>query len=154
MVTGQRTVVAGERVPSQLNAMAILAMNPILALQRVPRPLWLLLAIGLYALLHTLGAVQVLVDALPGRRLMSKLYHVIFYAGLATLLWHSMRRPSGKLVISLTMCAGIVDEAHQALSPFRHALVSDIVIDTVAGALAVGFLTWRQRKGAGNTIGI
>lgn len=147
-MTGQRTMVAEGRLPSQLNAMTTLAMNPFLAIQRIPRPLWLILAVGLYALLHMLGAVQELVDALPGRRLMSKIYHVIFYAGLAALLWHSMVRPSAGLVILLTMCAGIADEVHQAMSPFRHALVSDVVIDTLAGAAVVGVLVWRRRAAA------
>lgn len=119
---------------------------------RLPRATWLILAIGLYAVLHALGALQVVVDSLPGRQLASKLYHVIFYGGFAAMVWLSMKRPSAGLAVFLTMCAGIVDEWHQTYSAFRHPLISDVVLDTVAGAIAVAILIWiRKRKGQKST---
>lgn len=118
-------------------------------LGRIPRIGWLVLAVGLYALLHVLGAVQVAVDSLPGRELASKLYHVIFYAGFAAMVWLSMKRPSAKVAVFLTMCAGIADEWHQTYSAFRYPLVSDVVLDTVAGAAAVAILVhFKRRKAA------
>jgi VanZ family protein len=113
---------------------------------RLPRATWLILAIGLYAVLHALGAVQVVVDSLPGRQLASKLYHVIFYGGFAAMVWLSMKRPSAKFAVFLTMCAGIADEWHQTFSAFRHPLVSDVVLDTVAGAVAIGILVQVRRR--------
>lgn len=115
-------------------------------LMSVPRFAWIALAIGLYALLHVLGAVQVLVEGLPGRQVASKLYHVIFYGGFAALLWLSMKKPSAKLAVFLTMCAGIVDEWHQSFNAFRYPQVSDVVLDTVAGAVAVVLISYVRRN--------
>lgn len=117
-------------------------------LSRVPRIGWLVLAVGLYALLHVLGAVQFAVDSLPGRQLASKLYHVIFYGGFAAMVWLSMKRPSAKVAVFLTMCAGIADEWHQTYSAFRYPLVSDVVLDTAAGAVAVAILVHFKRRKA------
>lgn len=138
---------------NEINTLTILVMNLSHTLQRIPKPFWLLLAAGLYALLHVLGAVQVIVDGLPGRQVVSKLYHIVFYAGLAALLWSAMRRPSATLAVFLTMCAGAADEIHQSFSPFRHAQVSDVLIDTLAATAAVAYLAWRARQVARDAAG-
>ena len=122
-------------------------------LQRVPRATWVVIGAVLYVLLHVLGAEQVAVDGLPGRESLSKLYHVIFYAGLASLCWLSMRRPTVLLAVGLTFFAGLGDEWHQSFSAFRHARMSDVAIDTAAGLAAVLLLrAWQVRCAARATL--
>lgn len=100
-----------------------------------PRPFWLSFAGLLYGLLHFFGAMQYAVAHLPGKVPYAVPYHLVFYAGLAALLWLSQKQPSVAKVVLLVMCAGAADEIHQMFLPFRGACVSDVLLDTAAGWL-------------------
>jgi VanZ family protein len=114
----------------------------------VPRNVYLASALILYLIMLSLGAVEPTVDALPGREDYSKLYHVLFYFGLNGMLWFGLRNASVVRLTVLIAIAGGIDELHQYFLPFRHALVSDVVIDTLAGLTAVLILHHvRQRAG-------
>ncbi|MGI4937470.1 MAG: VanZ family protein, partial [Janthinobacterium lividum] len=100
--------------------------------QRLPRFFHLTLALVLYLLMLYLGTIESTVDKLPGRENWSKLYHLVFYFGLACFLWFGLVRP-GRLKISLlVMLAGAIDEFHQYFLPFRQARISDVLLDTAA----------------------
>lgn len=114
----------------------------------IPRHIYLATAILLYLLMLALGAVEPTVQALPGREDFSKIYHLLFYFGLAGLLWFGLRNASVRTVTLLIAVAGAVDELHQYSLPFRHALVTDVLIDTIAG-LAATLMLHQLRRHAG-----
>jgi VanZ family protein len=112
----------------------------------IPRQIYLAAAILLYVLMLAMGAIEPTVDALPGRENFSKIYHVLFFFGLGGLLWFSLRNPSVRTVTLLTAVAGAIDEFHQYFLPFRHALIADVLIDTVAGLTAALILHYLRRQ--------
>jgi VanZ family protein len=112
----------------------------------IPRPIYLATAILLYLLMLGMGAVEPTVDALPGRDNYSKIYHVLFFFGLAGLLWFGLRAPSVRAVTLLIATAGAIDELHQYFLPFRHALITDVGIDTLAGFTAAVILHHLRRQ--------
>jgi VanZ family protein len=114
----------------------------------VPRNVYLASALILYLLMLSLGAVEPTVDALPGREDFSKLYHLLFYFGLNGLLWFGLKNASVMRLTLVIAAAGGIDELHQYFLPFRHARISDVVIDTLSGLTAVLILHHvRQRAG-------
>jgi VanZ family protein len=116
-------------------------------LTRVPRPLYLAIALTLYVLLLWMGGHQPSVDHLPGRADFSKVYHLVFYSGWWCLAWLSMRRPGVAAAVALTVLAGAGDEFHQYFLPFREARVTDVLIDGCA-ALAGAWLMQVLRRRA------
>jgi len=116
-------------------------------LTRVPRPLYLAIALTLYVLLLWMGGHQSSVDHLPGRADFSKVYHLVFYSGWCCLIWLSMRRPGVAAAVALTVLAGAGDEFHQYFLPFREARVTDVLIDGCA-ALAGAWLMQVLRRRA------
>jgi VanZ family protein len=114
----------------------------------IPRGIYLASAILLYVLMLAMGAVEPTVDALPGREDFSKIYHVLFFSGLAGLLWFGLRSASVRAVTLLIAAAGAIDELHQYFLPFRHARIADVLIDTIAGLMAA-FILHQLRRHAG-----
>jgi VanZ family protein len=112
----------------------------------VPRRIYLAVAVSLYLLMLILGAIEPTVDALPGREDYSKVYHVLFYSGLSGLLWFGVRNASVGMITVLIALAGAIDEIHQYFLPFRHARVSDVLLDTVAGLVAALILHHMRRR--------
>jgi VanZ family protein len=113
---------------------------------RIPRGFYLALASFLYLLMLYMGMIESSVQALPGRANLSKVYHLVFYAGLAGMLWFGARRPAILKVTALVMIAGAIDELHQYFLPFREARFSDVLIDTISALTAVVLLfLLRQR---------
>ena len=123
-----------------------------LLLTTLPRWALVMFAVCLYALLLYLGGIAPVVDALPGRELHSKVYHVVFYFSLSGILWFCCRRPTVAKVTALVACAGFLDEAHQHFLTFRHARLSDIVIDTCAGLAAALILHSLQKRVTKNAL--
>ena len=85
-----------------------------------------------------------------------KTCHLTEYALLAWLLWRAIRRPVKDdprpwrwaeaglaLAVVFTYAAG--DELHQFFVPTRTPMVSDVLIDTCGGAVALFLLWLRQR---------
>ncbi len=95
--------------------------------------------------------------------------HLTEYAVLALLLWRAIRQtvgknthalvapasgaggwswPDARLVLLLVMFYAATDEFHQSFIPTRTSLVSDVLIDTVGGAVALVALwifgRWRK----------
>lgn len=93
-----------------------------------------------------LGMIENTVDNLPGRENWSKLYHLVFYAGLASMLWFGLLKSGIVRVTLLVMLAGMIDEIHQYFLPFRHGRLSDVLLDTVAALLAVLLLAWLRGR--------
>lgn len=118
----------------------------------LPRWALVMFACCLYALLIYLGGIKPAVEALPGRELHSKVYHVIFYFGLGGLFWFCCRRPSVLKVTALVACAGCLDEIHQHFLAFRHARLSDVAIDTCAGLTAALILHVLRQRATKNAI--
>jgi VanZ family protein len=112
----------------------------------IPRVIYIAVAIVIYVLMLAFGAIEPTVEALPGRESFSKIYHVLFFFGLAGLLWFGLRNPSVKIVTSLVAVAGAIDELHQFFLPFRHALFADVLIDTAAGLTAALILHHLRRQ--------
>jgi VanZ family protein len=114
----------------------------------VPRKVYLATAFILYLLMLSMGAIEPTVDALPGRENYSKIYHMLFYFGLNGMLWFGFRNASVRWLTALIAVAGAIDELHQYFLPFRHARISDVLIDTLSGLAAVLILQHlRQRSG-------
>lgn len=111
----------------------------------IPRRIYLAAAILLYVLMLAMGAMEPTVDALPGRESYSKIYHVLFFFGLSGLLWFGLRNASVRTVTLLIAAAGAIDELHQYFLPFRHALITDVLIDTLAGLMAALILHHLRR---------
>lgn len=112
----------------------------------VPRQVYLAIAFSLYLLMLIMGAIEPTVDALPGREDYSKVYHVLFYSGLSGLLWFGVRDSSVRMITLFIFIAGAIDEIHQYFLPFRHARVSDVLLDTVAGLAAALILHHMRRR--------
>ncbi len=81
-----------------------------------------------------------------------KCAHLTEYAILALLLWRAIRQPQKNnprpwlwpeagLALSLVFLYAATDEFHQIFVPTRTPLVSDVLIDTSGGALAL-LLVW------------
>lgn len=111
-----------------------------------PRWLYLATALSLYVLMLAMGAMEPAVDALPGRADYSKLYHIVFYFGLSSLLWFGANRPAVIRITALVAAAGAIDEFHQYILPFRYARLSDVLIDTVAALAAALILQYLQQQ--------
>jgi hypothetical protein len=123
------------------------AMPLYLLLTRIPRALYIVTAVTLYALLLWMGGHEATVDHLPGRADFSKVYHLVFYSGWCCLAWLSMRTPGVAAAMALTVLAGAGDELHQYFLPFREARISDVLIDGAA-ALAAALLMHALRRRA------
>jgi VanZ family protein len=111
----------------------------------IPRGIYLATAVLLYILMLAMGAIEPTVDALPGREDFSKIYHVVFFFGLAGLIWFGVRNASVRAVTLLVAAAGAIDELHQYFLPFRHARITDVLIDTIAGLMAALILHQLRR---------
>lgn len=112
----------------------------------IPRQIYLATAILLYLVMLAMGAVEPTVDALPGRESYSKIYHLVFFFGLAGLLWFGLRNASVRTVTLLIAVAGAIDELHQYFLPFRHGRITDVLIDTLAGLMAALILHHLRRQ--------
>jgi VanZ family protein len=112
----------------------------------LPRALYLSIALIVYLLMLYLGTVETAVDALPGRENWSKVYHVVFYSGLAGLLWFGLRHASVPSVATLIALAGAIDEVNQSFQPFREGRVTDVLIDILAGLTAAVLLHALRRR--------
>lgn len=117
-----------------------------LLLQRIPHRALLGFAASLYLVMLSLGAVERASNALPGREHFSSMYHLLFYFGLGSMLWFSLQRPTVAKVTALVFVAGAIDEIHQYSLPFRHARVSDLLIDVFAGACAAFIFCYLRKK--------
>ena len=87
-----------------------------------------------------------------------KFIHTVEYAGLGGLWARAMSQswralPASLVLLSATFFVGlygISDEWHQAYVPGRTAEITDILADTIGGALgSLGFLWLKARKKAG-----
>jgi VanZ family protein len=88
-----------------------------------------------------------------------KCAHLTEYAVLAMFLWRALRQPvknesrpwnwpAARLTLLLVMLYAATDEFHQSFVPGRTSLVSDVLIDTAGGTIAL-FALWifgRWRK--------
>jgi VanZ family protein len=92
--------------------------------------------------------------------LIRKCAHLAEYAALALLLWRAVRRPvkndtrpwvwpEAGLALAIVFLYAASDEFHQIFVPTRTAQVSDVLIDTAGGAVALLALRligrWRKR---------
>ena len=88
-----------------------------------------------------------------------KCAHLAEYAVLALLLWRALRKPpkpdappwrwsEAGLVLALVALYAASDEFHQTFVPSRQGCVSDVLLDTAGGALAllVLWVAGRLRK--------
>ena len=80
--------------------------------------------------------------------LIRKCVHLTEYAVLALLLWRALRQPvrkdprpwnwrEARLTLLIVMLYAATDEFHQFFIPDRTSLVSDVMIDTVGGAMGL-----------------
>ena len=89
-----------------------------------------------------------------------KCAHLTEYAVLALLLWRALRKPpvpgtpswrwsEAGLALALVALYAASDEFHQTFVPSRDGCVSDVLLDTAGGALALLCLwavgRWRRR---------
>ena len=85
-----------------------------------------------------------------------KCCHLTEYAILAWLFWRAIRKPvkdgprpwiwpEAGLALALVFLYAASDELHQAFVPTRTAQVSDVLVDTSGGALALALL-WLRHK--------
>jgi VanZ family protein len=114
----------------------------------VPRWVYRVVGVSLYILMLILGGIEEVNDALPAGKDYGKVYHLLFYFSLGGLLWFSFRNASVFTVTVLIAVAACIDEFHQYFLPFRHAHVSDVLLDTIAGLLAVFVLYRLHTKAA------
>jgi VanZ family protein len=85
-----------------------------------------------------------------------KLGHVGIYAVLGWLIVSALHRGHGlalpkaaALAIVLVAAYGASDEWHQSFTPNRHNRVTDVVIDTVGGSLAIAsFYAYESHRSA------
>jgi len=78
--------------------------------------------------------------------------HFTVYAILAFLWWRVLSR--GKmtdraalgLAFAVAVSYGLSDEFHQSFVPGRHPGLSDVLIDALGAAVAVGVIGWRNTK--------
>jgi len=81
-------------------------------------------------------------------RVIRKGAHVAEYAVLALLTWRALRQrinkgwnwPQARLALLCVMLYAAIDEFHQSFVPSREARVSDVMIDTTGGAMALAAL--------------
>jgi VanZ family protein len=77
-----------------------------------------------------------------------KCAHLTEYAVLALLLWRALHKPPGPgvarwrwpvagLVLALVALYAASDEFHQTFVPSREGCVTDVVLDTIGGALGL-----------------
>ena len=87
--------------------------------------------------------------------LLRKGCHLGEYAVLALLLWRAIHKPKrghtkpwrwdqASLALAIVFCYAATDEFHQIYVPNRTPLISDVLIDTSGGALAL-LLLWLGR---------
>ena len=85
-----------------------------------------------------------------------KTCHLTEYAVLAWLFWRAIRKPvkhdprpwrwtEAGLALAIVFLYAAGDELHQAFVPSRTAQISDVLIDTCGGAVAL-LLLWLRRK--------
>jgi VanZ family protein len=85
-----------------------------------------------------------------------KCCHATEYAILACLIWRAIRKPvkcdprpwrwpEAGLALAVVFAYAAGDELHQAFVPARTAEVSDVLLDTCGGAIALLLLWLRQR---------
>jgi len=85
-----------------------------------------------------------------------KFGHLSEYAVLALLLWRAIHRPSqveprpwkwdeAGLALALVFAYAASDEFHQIFVPTRTPLITDVLIDTTGGAIALAAL-WLLRR--------
>jgi VanZ family protein len=90
--------------------------------------------------------------------LFRKTCHLAEYAILAGLVWRAVRKPvvndarpwnwaEAGLALSVVFAYAASDELHQVFVPTRSPLISDVMIDTSGGAVAL-LLLWLQHGGA------
>ena len=93
--------------------------------------------------------------------LIRKCAHLAEYAVLALLLWRALRKPvkadprpwtwpDARLALLMVMCYAATDEIHQSFVPTRTPLVTDVLVDTSGGAVALlaAWISsrWRKRR--------
>lgn len=103
---------------------------------RLNRWLFLVTAFTLYAAMLWMGAIEDLVDFLPGGSIFNTFYHLVFYFSLGGLLWFGLPRVSVMRITLIIAVVGCIDEMHQYVLPFRHARITDVLLDAFAGMLA------------------
>ena len=80
--------------------------------------------------------------------LFRKCCHLTEYAILALLVWRALHRPvknqyapwrwdEAGLALAIVFCYAATDEFHQIYVPTRTPLISDVLIDTSGGAIAL-----------------
>jgi VanZ family protein len=88
--------------------------------------------------------------------LFRKCCHLTEYAILALLLWRAIHQPKRKeilpwrwdeagLTLTIVFCYAATDEFHQIFVPTRTPLISDVLIDTSGGAVAL-IVLWLLKK--------
>ena len=70
-----------------------------------------------------------------------KLWHLIWYGGVAVLLWIALSG-RGLVVLAIAAAFGVLDEGVQAFTPGRSAELADLSIDIAAGCIVVGALSY------------
>ncbi len=85
--------------------------------------------------------------------LLKKMGHFVVYAMLA-FLWHRALARGGMadptalgLAFAIAVLYGLSDEFHQSFVPGRHPGLSDVIIDAMGAATAIGVIRWRNTKG-------
>ena len=93
---------------------------------------------------------------LPGSlldTLLKKSGHFVVYAVLAFLWYRALSRGGMAdravlgLVFAIAVIYGMSDEFHQSFIPGRHPGLSDVLIDAMGAATAIGVIGWRNTKG-------
>jgi VanZ family protein len=85
-----------------------------------------------------------------------KTCHLTEYALLAWLVWRAVRKPADRdsrpwrwaeagLALAVVFAYAASDELHQAFVPARTPMISDVLIDTCGGAVALTLLWLRQK---------
>ena len=95
-------------------------------------------AIALFSLIVVLGSIPGARDEI-GQLASGLVLHSIAYAVLAALTFVALGGgPSRRAILAVLTIAvmGAIDEGVQSLFPYRHAAVSDWLVDVAAGAVA------------------
>ncbi|GAB4528961.1 MAG: VanZ family protein [Anaerolineae bacterium] len=78
--------------------------------------------------------------------------HFGVYAVLAFLWWRALSQakmsgwPALGLAFVITVAYSLSDEYHQSFVPGRQHALSDVLIDAVGAAVALGMIGWQQRR--------